>query len=431
MNDSDYEGKCLSEQFGVGSPPEVREDAPPPVRTAETVTLEIRSLKQKAARILQQIALDYAIQIGQRLVELKAMVPHGQWGDYLKREVEYSQSTAQNLMRIYREYGASQQSLFGGVANSQALGNLPYTKALQLLALPDAEERERFVAEHDVESMSTRELDKALKARDEAEEEAASARQEAECRRLEAERLKEELSGQAQIYEAKLTSAGVEADQARAAAKRAQEALDRQRDKAQRLQDALSEANNSVQATEEEHARLLQELEELRSRPVDVAVEVDQEAVEAARKAAIAEMTEKVNKANDKAKKANEQRKNFEENLAAAQKELVAAQKELADLKAREPAVRELTPEELQTMTADAVEKARAEDAQQIQEMKKQLAASDGQTIEIMLLFQTWQENYNAIMDRLDQIEPRDQEKANRMRNSVKSVLEGWLQDEP
>lgn len=82
-------------------------------------------------------------------------------------------------------------------------------------------------------------------------------------------------------------------------------------------------------------------------------------------------------------------------------------------------------------MTADAVEKARAEDAQQIQEMKKQLAASDGQTIEIMLLFQTWQENYNAIMDRLDQIEPRDQEKANRMRNSVKSVLEGWLQDEP
>ena len=417
MNDSDYEGRLLSEQFGVDSSPEVREDAPPPVRTAETVTLEIRSLKQKAARILQQIALDYAIQIGQRLVELKAMVPHGQWGDYLKREVEYSQSTAQNLMRIYREYGASQQSLFGGVA-------------LQLLALPDAEERERFVAEHDVESMSTRELDKALKARDEAEEEAASARQEAECRRLEAERLKE-LSGQAQIYEAKLTSAGVEADQARAAAKRAQEALDRQRDKAQRLQDALSEANNSVQATEEEHARLLQELEELRSRPVDVAVEVDQEAVEAARKAAIAEMTEKVNKANDKAKKANEQRKNFEENLAAAQKELVAAQKELADLKAREPAVRELTPEELQTMTADAVEKARAEDAQQIQEMKKQLAASDGQTIEIMLLFQTWQENYNAIMDRLDQIEPRDQEKANRMRNSVKSVLEGWLQDEP
>ena len=423
MNDSDYEGRLLSEQFGVDSSPEVREDAPPPVRTAETVTLEIRSLKQKAARILQQIALDYAIQIGQRLVELKAMVPHGQWGEYLKREVEYSQSTAQNLMRIYREYGASQQSLFGGVANSQALGNLPYTKAIQLLALPDAEERERFVAEHDVEAMSTRELDKALKEREEALEAAATAEEEKRKLRQEAERLKEELSGQTQVYEAKLTSAGVEADQARAAAKRAQEALDRQRDKTQRLQDALSKANNSAQSAGEEHTRLLQELEELRSRPVDVAVEVDTKAVEAARKAAVAEMTEKVDKAKDAKKKADAARK-------AAEDALAAAKKELDDLKAREPQVRELTPEELQAMTADAVEKARAEDAQRIQEMEKQLAASDGETIEIMLLFQTWQENYNAMMDRLDQIEPRDPEKANRMRNSVKAVLKGWLQDE-
>ena len=27
MNDSDSEGKCLSEQFGVGGPPEVNEDS--------------------------------------------------------------------------------------------------------------------------------------------------------------------------------------------------------------------------------------------------------------------------------------------------------------------------------------------------------------------------------------------------------------------
>ena len=43
MNDNDFEGKCLSGQFGVGGPPEVREEAPPPVRTVETVTLEIRT----------------------------------------------------------------------------------------------------------------------------------------------------------------------------------------------------------------------------------------------------------------------------------------------------------------------------------------------------------------------------------------------------
>ena len=211
MNDSDFEGKCLSEQFGVGGPPEVNEDSPAPARTVEAVTLEIRTLQRQA----QQVVLGYAIEIGRRLEEVKAMLPHGRWGDYLKNEVAYSHSTAQNFMRIYREYGANQQSLFGGVANSQALGNLPYTKALQLLALPDVEERERFAIEHDVEHMSVRELNEALKARDAAEEKAAAAEDAVRGLQQEAERLREELAGQAQVYEAKLTSAGVEADQRR------------------------------------------------------------------------------------------------------------------------------------------------------------------------------------------------------------------------
>ena len=80
-------------------------------------------------------------------------------------------------MRIFREYGADQQSLFGGEAKSQALGALTYTKALRLLALPDAEEREKFLAEHDVSAMSTRELEQALKDREAALAEAASARE--------------------------------------------------------------------------------------------------------------------------------------------------------------------------------------------------------------------------------------------------------------
>lgn len=403
MNDSDYEGKCLSEQFGVGGPPEVREDAPPPVRTVETVTLEIRTLQRQA----QQVVLGYAIEIGRRLEEVKAMLPHGRWGDYLKHEVEYSQSTAQNFMRIFREYGASQQSLFGCEANSQALGNLTYTKALQLLAIPDKDERETFVLENDVEHMSVRELNEALKARDEAEEKAAAAQKETATVREELEAAQKEL------------------DWKEKAINQQQEALDRQTQKARQLQDALSKANASAQSAGEEHDRLLQELEELRSRPVDVAVEVDQEAVEAARQAAIAEMTEKVNKANDKAKKANKQRKNFEENLAAAQKDLAAAQKELADLKAREPQVREL-----QAMTADAVEKARAGDLEKVKELEKKLSAADRDTSEFMLISQMWQNNYIEMMKRVDRIESEDSEKGKKLRNGVNLVVKGWLQDE-
>ena len=170
------DGRFLSADFGLSVPPPPVEVTPDPPRTVETVTLEIRTLQRQA----QQIMLGYAVEIGRRLEEVKAMLPHGQWGEYLKSEVEYSQSTANNFMRIYREYGATQQSLFGGEAKSQAFANLTYTKALRLLAIPNEEEREQFMAEHDVESMSNRELDKALKEREEALEAAAVAQDEAQ-----------------------------------------------------------------------------------------------------------------------------------------------------------------------------------------------------------------------------------------------------------
>ena len=104
------EGQLLSQDFGVGGPPAAME-VPAPIRTAGTVALEIRTLQSQARGII----LSYAIEIGRRLEEAKAMLPHGEWGAWLKRELDYSQSAAQNFMKVYREYGDSQQSLFGGV----------------------------------------------------------------------------------------------------------------------------------------------------------------------------------------------------------------------------------------------------------------------------------------------------------------------------
>lgn len=139
-------------------------------RSIGTVTAEIRTITRQT----QQIVLTAAIEIGRRLVEAKAMVPHGEWGQYLKQEVEFSQSTAQNFMRLFEEYGDQQDSLFA--PKSQALENLSYTKALRLLALP-AEERAEFVEENHVEGMSTRELEQALKELDEAKQREAEARE--------------------------------------------------------------------------------------------------------------------------------------------------------------------------------------------------------------------------------------------------------------
>ena len=405
------EGQLLSQDFGVGGPPATAGDTPLPDsgKTPDILAAEIRTIKSQTGRMV----LNASIEVGRRLTEAKAKLPHGSWGEYLKNEVDYSPSQAQNLMRVFREYGSDQQSLFGGEAKSQTFGRLTFSQALSLLVIPDEDEREKFVLENDVEHMSVRELNEALKARDEAEEKAVAAEDEARRLRQEAERLQEQLAGQAQVYEAKLTSAGVETDQARAAAKAAQDALDKQRDKAQRLQDALSEANTSAQAAEEEHARLLRELEELRNRPA----EADTAAVEAARQAAIAEMTEKVDKAKDAKKKAEEKRK-------AAEESLEAAQKELADLKAKGPEVRELTQEEKDALTASAVEQVRVEGAERLQRLEKQLAAADPNVAEFKVRFTSWQEEYQKMMEVLGRIAQADEERAAKLRQAVKAALE-------
>ena len=405
------EGQLLSQDFGVGGPPATAGDAPlqDSGKTPDILAAEIRTIKSQTGRMV----LNASIEVGRRLTEAKAKLPHGSWGEYLKNEVDYSPSQAQNLMRVFREYGSDQQSLFGGEAKSQTFGRLTFSQALSLLVIPDEEERERFAIENDVEHMSVRELNEALKARDEAEEKAVAAEDEARRLRQEAERLQEQLTGQAQVYEAKLTSAGVEADQAKAAAKAAQEALDKQRDKAQRLQDALSEANTSAQTAEEEHARLAQELEELRSRPA----EADTAAVEAARQAAIAEMTEKVDKAKDAKKKAEEKRK-------AAEESLEAAQKELAELRAKEPEVRELTQEEKDALTAEAVNKVKAESAERLQGLEKKLAAADPNVAEFKVRWNTWREDYQKMMEVLNRVAQTDEEQAAKLRNAVKAALE-------
>ncbi len=410
------EGQLLSQDFGVGGPPAAAETPLPPVdsgKTPDILAAEIRTIKNQTGRMV----LNASIEVGRRLTEAKAKLPHGSWGEYLKNEVDYSPSQAQNLMRVFREYGSDQQSLFGGEAKSQTFGNLTYSKALSLLAIPDEEERERFAVENDVEHMSVRELNEVLKARNEAEEKAAAAEDAARSLRQEAERLREELADQDRVYKAKLTAADVETTEANRKAREVQEALEKQREKAQRLQDALSEANTSAQAAEEEHTRLAQELEELRSRPA----EADTAAVEAARQAAIAEMAEKVDKAKDAKKKAEEKRK-------AAEESLEAAQKELADLKARGPEVRELTQEEKDALTAEAVERVKAENAERMQALEKQLSKADPDTTTLMVLFKSWQETYTKMWETLHRIEAADSDKAKKLRGGIQKALEAALE---
>ena len=132
-------------------------------RTPDIIAAEICQIADQTRKMV----LNSSIEIGKRLCEAKEMIPHGEWGNWLEHSVNFKQSTANNLMKIYTEYGDIQGQLWGASAKSQTFGNLTYSQAVALLAVP-AEEREEFVEKNDVENMSTRELQEAIKARDEA-----------------------------------------------------------------------------------------------------------------------------------------------------------------------------------------------------------------------------------------------------------------------
>lgn len=245
-------------------------------RNIESITAEILQLKQDAGNAI--------LGIGQRLIEAKAMLPHGEWLPWLTEQVEFSERTAQSFMRLAREW-----------SNPQALADLGATKALTLLALP-REEREQFMIENhivdgeekSVIDMSSRELEKAVKERDAALRAAEEAKAAAEA--------------------AEHSRAKMESDMAA-------------------LKELHQAAQDSEAMSREELEKLKAELKALQEKPVDVAVmEVDQDALDAARREAVAEMQAKVDKATEARKKAEEKRKKAEADLEALRQQLEASQ---------------------------------------------------------------------------------------------------------
>ena len=132
------------------------------VKTLDVLAGEINAIKDQVR--MNMVAA--SIEIGQRLAEAKAVCAHGEWGAWLEENVEYSERTAQNLMRIYQEYGHG--------ANPQALAELSYSKAVALLGLP-VEQREQLIDSGAVAEMSTRALqDEIVRLKREREDAAAA-----------------------------------------------------------------------------------------------------------------------------------------------------------------------------------------------------------------------------------------------------------------
>ena len=241
-------------------------------RTSALIAAEINSIKNQTRMML----LLNSIEIGRRLAEAKSLIPHGEWGKWLETNVNYSQSTANNLMRIFEEYGADQLTIFGADVKSQALGNLSYTQAVALLGVPQ-DEREDFIKDHDVANMSTRELQQAIKERDEARRQLEIAQKEAAAKTEEALKLldakqKAEADGQSLDQVLRKTQSDL---------KMLQETLEKERAETQKqLSKAKSSGNEAeikrLQSALDESTRKIGELtNQLKEKPVDIPAVVE------------------------------------------------------------------------------------------------------------------------------------------------------------
>lgn len=219
------------------------------VRTAETIAVEINTIKRQT----QKVMLSASIEIGKRLSEAKDMVEHGYWGQWLQDNVSYSERTAQNLIKVYEQFGDSfgvseMDSLFAG-SQANIYEELSYTQALALLSLPTEEERKAFVQENNVQDMSTRELQDAIKAKKEAEAKANTA--DIEIRKL-----------QKQLDEAeqKAVKSERDAEDDEKLRKDLTEKLTQAKQEIQQLQNNLEEA--TVAPLDPEKEKRIKELEE-------------------------------------------------------------------------------------------------------------------------------------------------------------------------
>ncbi len=109
----------------------------------EKTTAEILILKDQTAQNI--------IEIGKRLIEVKENLEHGKYKQWLKEKVQFTERSAQRFMLIGREF-----------SNTTSLSHLGSTK-LFLLAGLDEEDRQEVMQKNNVEDMTTRELNQAVK----------------------------------------------------------------------------------------------------------------------------------------------------------------------------------------------------------------------------------------------------------------------------
>lgn len=118
--------------------------------TNNTELSRIDGLAMEARALRTSIDLNMW-QLARVFTEAKELVPHGEWGNWLKENANVSVRTAQDMVAAYKRFGSDPR-----------FENIGKSAAFKLLPLP-VEAEEQFMREHDVSAMSTREIEEAVK----------------------------------------------------------------------------------------------------------------------------------------------------------------------------------------------------------------------------------------------------------------------------
>lgn len=257
-------------------------------RNPELIAAEINNIKEQTKRQV----LYNSIEIGRRLTEAKMLLPHGDWGKWLEEKVDYQKSTANNLMKIFKEYGSDQLTLLGDNAKSQALGNLSYTQAIALLGIHDTNARDEFIEKNNIDDMSTRELKKVIEELNQAKKEKEELKKTVQISTNSNLSLKEKIKELEKISNEALSTLKEKENETLEAIKETEEYKSKVKELQERPIEVISGVDEAeVKKLEEQHQKEIGELnnkikesqaklKELESRPTEIIKEVDESKIE-------------------------------------------------------------------------------------------------------------------------------------------------------
>lgn len=331
-------------------------------KSVEELAIEANQYYAQAEAVAN-VALMYMAQAGARLEVIKEKLPHGEFGNWCKNNLNFSHSKADKMMKLSQKM-RDEKSIF---SNSESITNIGITKVWALLSAPE-DVAEQLVENPDAAEMSTREFKDEIK------------RLKEEKQRLEEEK-------------AELESG-----------------LESEKKHSNDLSVSVRVLNNRLDVANEK-------IEQLKSEPiVDEEASLRNEELEAEIKRLNTlkdEAASERDKLNEKLAKEKEKAKALKKNMD----EEIGKQVEAAKAEAKEEALIEARKE------SDELQAAYEESQRNIEKLERQLQQNSNESlIEFKIKCNLLQLDFNSALESIDGVD--DPEQSNKMKMALGAVLD-------